>query len=338
MREHDYFDVVRRRTCRVVSGTSLEALVTELEPLTPEYILFLAADSSKYSSAQLTTLAGTVLETGAGYVCCWGPDCERLHDAFDVARDARGARCDGVIMTTSHASEPLEKALWFADCAAVPGQQHEAASGSVLVAVVNNAEWLERVKTHLASDLPLPNHASGKPQNRNLWSAAWLAARSLLWTILFPGFFAGYVPWRYFGLSLVQVSRSGPGQVLGLLLAGAGVVLLAVCIVEFARSGRGTLSPVDPPRHLVVRGLYRYVRNPMYLSVTAIVLGEVLLTGSTALAVYWAIWFACVNAFVIGYEEPTLRRQFGASYDEYVRRVGRWIPSHVRQPQRHGEH
>ena len=166
----------------------------------------------------------------------------------------------------------------------------------------------------------------------------WLAARSLLWAVLLPGFFAGYVPWRYFGLSKVQVSLSDPVQLLGLLLTGAGAVLLTACIVEFARSGRGTLSPVDPPRHLVVRGLYRYVRNPMYLSVTAIVLGEVVLTRSRALGIYWVIWFTCVNLFVIGYEEPTLRRQFGASYDEYAKRVGRWIPVYVRQPQRHGEH
>jgi len=157
--------------------------------------------------------------------------------------------------------------------------------------------------------------------------APWLVARSLLWTILFPGFFAGYVPWRYFGVGQAEVSSSNPAHVLAVLLMAAGAVLLGACILEFARSGRGTLSPVDPPRHLVVRGLYRYVRNPMYLSVTAIVLGEVLLTGSTSLAVYWAVWFGCVNLFVIGYEEPTLRRQFGASYDEYAQRVGRWIPT-----------
>ena len=157
-------------------------------------------------------------------------------------------------------------------------------------------------------------------------SSTWLAARSLLWTILLPGLFAGSVPWRYFGLRDVQVSLSDPVQLLGLLLTCAGAVLLAACIVEFARSGRGTLSPVDPPRHLVVRGLYRYVRNPMYLSVTAIILGEVVLTRSTALAAYWVVWFACVNLFVIGYEEPTLRRQFGASYDEYAKHVGRWVP------------
>jgi protein-S-isoprenylcysteine O-methyltransferase Ste14 len=108
---------------------------------------------------------------------------------------------------------------------------------------------------------------------------------------------------------------------------------LAACVWEFARSGRGTLAPLDPPTHLVVRGLYRYVRNPMYLSVTTIVCGELLLTRSLALFTYWVIWFACVNLFVIGYEEPTLRRQFGASYERYTEAVARWIPSfHSRVP------
>ncbi len=88
----------------------------------------------------------------------------------------------------------------------------------------------------------------------------------------------------------------------------------------------GRCPPPSTPRKLVVRGLYRYVRNPMYLSVTIIVLGEVLLTHSRALAIYWAIWFLGVNLFVIGYEEPTLRRRFGASYDDYTQQVGRWIP------------
>jgi protein-S-isoprenylcysteine O-methyltransferase Ste14 len=159
-----------------------------------------------------------------------------------------------------------------------------------------------------------------------IWSSAWLAVRSLLWTILLPGFFAGYVPWRVFGIGRVRSEWLTPTSVLGLIGIGVGVVLLAACIVEFARSGRGTLSPVDPPRYLVIRGLYKYVRNPMYLSVTTIVLGEVLLAHSTALASYWAIWFVGVNLFVIGYEEPTLRRRFGRSYDDYTEQVGRWIP------------
>ncbi len=161
-----------------------------------------------------------------------------------------------------------------------------------------------------------------------LWSSVWLALRSLGWAIALPGFFAGYVPWRYFGLRDVDL---GPAELPALLCVGAGAALLAACIVEFARSGRGTLSPLDPPRTLVVRGLYRYVRNPMYLSVTIIVLGEAMLTRSTALATYGAIWFAGVNLFVIGYEEPTLRQMFGASYDDYAQRVGRWIPKRPRE-------
>jgi len=153
-----------------------------------------------------------------------------------------------------------------------------------------------------------------------------LTLRSLLWAILLPGVVAGYVPWTVFGLRDAVVDVSRPGHVLGLAFIAAGAILLIICIVEFARIGRGTLSPVDPPTRLVARGLYRYVRNPMYLSVTAILLGEVLLTRSSGLALYWAAWFALVNAFVMGYEEPTLRRQFGASYEEYTRQVGRWVP------------
>ena len=157
-------------------------------------------------------------------------------------------------------------------------------------------------------------------------SAVSLTLSSLLWTLLLPGVVAGYVPWTFFGLRDTVIDLARPVQLLGLFFILAGAALLAACIFEFARSGRGTLSPVDPPKHLVVRGLYRYVRNPMYLGVTAVLLGEVLLMRSSALAMYWLIWFVVVNAFVIGYEEPTLRGQFGASYEEYLRTVGRWIP------------
>jgi protein-S-isoprenylcysteine O-methyltransferase Ste14 len=157
-------------------------------------------------------------------------------------------------------------------------------------------------------------------------SSAWLAFRSLLWALLVPGLFAGYVPWRFFGLSRVRLDLLNPAHLVGLVCLALGTVLLAMCIWEFARRGRGTLSPIDPPRQLVVHGLYRYVRNPMYLSVTTIVLGEVLLTRSRGLLLYWVIWFLFVNLFVIGYEEPTLRRRFGSSYEAYMQRVGRWLP------------
>lgn len=158
------------------------------------------------------------------------------------------------------------------------------------------------------------------------WPTISLAVRSLAWTLLLPGLFAGYLPWRYFGLAHVKLSLQNPVHLLGLLCMGLGAVLLGMCIWEFARSGRGTLAPVDPPRELVVRGLYRYVRNPMYLSVTLIVLGELLLTWPRALLIYWALWLVAVNLFVIGYEEPTLRHRFGVAYERYTQAVGRWLP------------
>ena len=150
--------------------------------------------------------------------------------------------------------------------------------------------------------------------------------RSLLWTLLLPGMVAGYIPWRFYGLSHVHVDVTNPLTILALLLIAAGVVLLLACIWEFAARSKGTLSPLDPTKELVVQGLYRYVRNPMYLSVSTIVLGEALLARSRGLVVYWAIFFVIVNLFVRLYEEPTLRWQFGESYERYQRQVGRWLP------------
>jgi protein-S-isoprenylcysteine O-methyltransferase Ste14 len=129
-----------------------------------------------------------------------------------------------------------------------------------------------------------------------------------------------------FGLRDVVFDGTNPRHLAGLIWMDIGTLLLLACIWEFGRRGRGTLSPVDPPKHLVVTGLYRYVRNPMYLSVTLIVFGEVILAQSRALLAYWVIWFSVVNIFVMGYEEPTLRAQFGDEYDRYARAVGRWMP------------
>lgn len=154
----------------------------------------------------------------------------------------------------------------------------------------------------------------------------WLFVRSAFWTIAFPGFVAGFVPWRYFGVSDVDFRWANPRHLLAALLIGTGASLLLACIYEFAARGRGTLSPADPPRELVAQGLYRHVRNPMYLSVMTILSGEVLLTMSTDLLLYMAIFFALASLFVVGVEEPYLRKQFGESYERYTRDVGRWIP------------
>jgi protein-S-isoprenylcysteine O-methyltransferase Ste14 len=142
--------------------------------------------------------------------------------------------------------------------------------------------------------------------------------------------FAGFIPWRYLGVREVRPDLGDPVQLAGFAAIAAGATLLGICIWEFARSGRGTLSVVDPPRRLVVRGLYRYVRNPMYLSVATIVLGELLLTRSPVLLMYGALGFGAINLFVLGYEEPTLRRRFGPAYEAYTREVGRWLPRRPR--------
>jgi len=166
-----------------------------------------------------------------------------------------------------------------------------------------------------------------KRQGPSRLGSGWLAVRCVIWTLLLPGMVVGYLPWRFFGLRQVRIDLGHPPHVVGLLLMSVGAVLLAACIVEFARSGRGTLSPLDAPRELVVQGLYRYVRNPMYLGAATTLVGELLLTRSRSLLIFASSWFLLVNRFVIGYEEPTLRRRFGDSYRRYTERVGRWLPS-----------
>jgi protein-S-isoprenylcysteine O-methyltransferase Ste14 len=161
--------------------------------------------------------------------------------------------------------------------------------------------------------------------------SAWLAVRSLAWTILIPGTVTGYLPWSYFGLRDVHPDPRDLLDVLGLLTAAAGAALLLACIWEFASSGRGTLAPLDPPRELVVRGLYRHVRNPMYVGVTTLLAGELLLVRSRAMLDYVLVWLVAVNVFVLAYEEPTLRAKFGESYERYTKEVGRWLPSFRRR-------
>jgi hypothetical protein len=155
MRENDYIDAASERTWRVISAASLDDLAGELTPPTPEYILFVAADVSTHTATELTGIAAAILATGAGYVCCWGPDGERLHDAFDAASGAIGTRADGVVMTMWDSSETLEEAVWFATHCAFPDPQYAAASQSVVVAIVDNADWLQRVNDYLAAGAPI---------------------------------------------------------------------------------------------------------------------------------------------------------------------------------------
>jgi protein-S-isoprenylcysteine O-methyltransferase Ste14 len=150
---------------------------------------------------------------------------------------------------------------------------------------------------------------------------------SALFFVVAPCLAGGVIPWwitrwefrpAFFD---VEVARA-----IGVTLILAGVPGVVDSFARFALQGRGTPAPVAPPQHLVVTGLYRYVRNPMYVSLAAVICGRALLFGDWRLIVYGALfWLAC-HVFVVVYEEPTLQRTFGAEYDAFRANVPRWIP------------
>jgi protein-S-isoprenylcysteine O-methyltransferase Ste14 len=114
--------------------------------------------------------------------------------------------------------------------------------------------------------------------------------------------------------------------VVGLLVLVLGVGLYLWCAGAFTFIGKGTPAPIDAPKTLVVQGPYRWVRNPMYLAVLSVILGQALLFRSVLLVGYALLVWVVVHLFVVFIEEPSLRGQFGGSYEEYLRQVPRWIP------------
>ena len=132
------------------------------------------------------------------------------------------------------------------------------------------------------------------------------------------------VPWLL--LDVGPHVSLGIWHLLGLLPLAIGSLALLWCNWEFVVRGRGTAAPYDPPRALVVQGLYRHVRNPMYVSAGLIVVGLGLWTGAASLFAYAVFLALSYNVFVRYYEEPHLRRVFGQSYDEYCAAVPRWWP------------
>lgn len=154
-----------------------------------------------------------------------------------------------------------------------------------------------------------------------------LFLRSIFFTILQPGTVTILIPYWLISSNRAasQLSYS-PLRYIGLPLIVVGAAGLGWCIWDFFASGRGTISPIDPPKHLVVRGLYRYVRNPMYVAVVTILLGEAVFFTSSAVLIEAGVFFVLANLFILLYEEPTLRRTFGESYEEYKRTAGRWLP------------
>jgi protein-S-isoprenylcysteine O-methyltransferase Ste14 len=152
-----------------------------------------------------------------------------------------------------------------------------------------------------------------------------LALRSIFFTVLLPGTVVVWIPRM---LLARDSARAGPGpwRWVGIPLMAAGAAVILTCIVDFARRGRGTLAPVDPPRKLVTAGLYRYVRNPMYVGVVTTLAGEALFFGSRSLAIYAAAAWLVFHVWVLVYEEPHLESAFGEEYAHYRAAVPRWIP------------
>ena len=152
----------------------------------------------------------------------------------------------------------------------------------------------------------------------------WPIFNTLLFTILVPGTVAILIPrWLLGGLSRPQ---NGLLTWIGGTAFLIGAAIYFRCAWEFAVRGLGTPAPIAPTKYLVTTALHRYVRNPMYIGVALAILGEAAIFRSVHVAEYAAIMLLVAHIFVVIYEEPTLKRQFGESYEEYRRNVPRWLP------------
>jgi len=150
--------------------------------------------------------------------------------------------------------------------------------------------------------------------------------RTITYAALFIAFVLLYLPARVLQWAGVGRPTLGVPQVIALVVGAAGAAVALWCVGTFAFVGRGTPAPFDPPRRLVVRGPYRRVRNPMYIGAAVALGAAALFYESVALLAFTAGFLLVTHLFVVGYEEPALRRSFGAEYDAYCREVRRWRP------------
>ena len=155
--------------------------------------------------------------------------------------------------------------------------------------------------------------------------------RAITYATLFIGLVLVYLPGRLLaGSGIVRPAVIGVPQIAGMIIGAIGAVVALWCILTFAFIGKGTPAPFDPPRGLVIRGPYRFVRNPMYIGAGLALLGAALFYQSWPLLIYAGVFFVATHLFVVLYEEPTLRRTFGDEYDAYCRRVKQWLPKRSR--------
>ena len=157
--------------------------------------------------------------------------------------------------------------------------------------------------------------------------------KTFIFTVLVPGMIGVFLPYRLAQSPAVRESMPlGNFRYVGPLLIVVGGLIYLWCAWDFATTGKGTPAPIDPPKHLVVKGLYRYVRNPMYCGVLCVVLGQAVWFESGQLFIYAGLGFLIFNLFVLAYEEPVLRRNFGEAYGSYCATVPRWLPALRRRP------
>lgn len=149
------------------------------------------------------------------------------------------------------------------------------------------------------------------------------AVGSVVFFVLAPGTTAGLVPWL---ITRWRGDAPSWAQAPGAVVTLAGTLLVVAAFVQFVVEGRGTPAPVAPTETLVVGGLYRWVRNPMYVGVAGAIAGQAVWFASAGVALWFVAFVAAVTTFVVLYEEPTLRSTYGAAYDEYAAAVHRWVP------------
>jgi len=154
-----------------------------------------------------------------------------------------------------------------------------------------------------------------------------VAVRTIAYATLFVGFLLIYLPARLLSWSgLARPGAIGAPQIAGTIVAAIGALVALWCVVTFVAIGKGTPAPFDAPRRLVVRGPYRFVRNPMYIGAAVALAGAALFYRSSALFAYSVGFLVVFHLFVVFYEEPTLRRTFGPGYEAYCHAVRRWWP------------
>jgi protein-S-isoprenylcysteine O-methyltransferase Ste14 len=166
-----------------------------------------------------------------------------------------------------------------------------------------------------------------RSRDRDKRSTFFLLLKLLVFTACVPGSVTVWLPLFALYPAIwhrpIEWNTAAAGAVALITLGTSGYLW---CALDFAFVGKGTPAPIDMPKHLVARGLYRFARNPMYISVLMVLVGESVLFRSVRLLEYAAIVAVGFHLFVVLQEEPTLRRKMGAAYEQYLRDVPRWIP------------